>query len=365
MRQTEAGIFVEVLSQVDQLESLRRKWSELLTASPQATPFQSPEWLLPWWKHLGEGQLWTLCLQRSGRLVGLAPWFIYQNSRNNRRELLFLGTGLTDYLDVLLAPDSEAPGMAAIAAQLRANQARWDLCDFQQLRPGSPLLRFQAPGDWNAHAGVQEVCPVLALPTSLDVLDNYVPGHMLRKLAYYRRRAAKLGPVTVELADEKNFEELFNAFLRLHRARCACHGRSVALTGERSLAFHRHAAGELLANGRLRFYALRVGGHLVATLYGFEHNRRVFYYLSGFDPEFATISPGTLLIGQAVEDAIRGGARELDFLRGKESYKYSWGAKDQPTYRLQLWPGPDGRATANESRFSVGKKNSPVADAPS
>ena len=35
--------------------------------------------------------------------------------------------------------------------------------------------------------------------------------------------------------------------------------------------------------------------------------------------------------------AVREGAREFDFLRGQESYKYEWGAVDKPAYR---WTAP-------------------------
>jgi len=44
------------------------------------------------------------------------------------------------------------------------------------------------------------------------------------------------------------------------------------------------------------------------------------------------------MIGHAIEEAVRAGASEFDFLRGKEAYKYKWGAKDRPTYRCVLRP---------------------------
>jgi hypothetical protein len=40
--------WVEEITTMDALERLRWEWSELWTRSPAATPFQSPEWLLPW-----------------------------------------------------------------------------------------------------------------------------------------------------------------------------------------------------------------------------------------------------------------------------------------------------------------------------
>jgi CelD/BcsL family acetyltransferase involved in cellulose biosynthesis len=45
------------------------------------------------------------------------------------------------------------------------------------------------------------------------------------------------------------------------------------------------------------------------------------------------LSPGVLIVGAAVEDAIRRGARVFDFLRGRETYKTWWGTKDRETFR--------------------------------
>jgi len=66
--------------------------------------------------------------------------------------------------------------------------------------------------------------------------------------------------------------------------------------------------------------------------------QRASYYLSGLDPAFQRLSPGTVMIGHAIEEAVRAGASGFDFLRGKEAYKYKWGAKDRPTYRCVLRP---------------------------
>ena len=43
-----------------------------------------------------------------------------------------------------------------------------------------------------------------------------------------------------------------------------------------------------------------------------------------------------LLIGHAIDQAIRAGATHFDFLRGTEPYKFHWGAKPQSTWRRLL-----------------------------
>ena len=45
----------DVISDARDLEELRVQWLELWRRCPHATPFQSPDWLLPWWRNLGAG----------------------------------------------------------------------------------------------------------------------------------------------------------------------------------------------------------------------------------------------------------------------------------------------------------------------
>ena len=48
------------------------------------------------------------------------------------------------------------------------------------------------------------------------------------------------------------------------------------------------------------------------------------------------LSPGVLMVHGLIERAMDQGIRRLDFLRGNESYKYAWGAIDEPIQRLLI-----------------------------
>src|SRR3954469_2996843 len=87
--------------EADELEELRPDWAALWEASPQATPFQSPAWLLPWWRRLGQGELRFLSAWHDRELCGVAPFYIYPQPVTHTKQLLLLGSGNSDYLDVL------------------------------------------------------------------------------------------------------------------------------------------------------------------------------------------------------------------------------------------------------------------------
>src|SRR5436190_2266228 len=98
----------DVISDARDLEELRVQWLELWRRCPHATPFQSPDWLLPWWRNLGTGTRLRVVTLRGGerRLLGVAA-FAIPDAVGSRLEIQLLGTGVSDYGDVLAEPDQE------------------------------------------------------------------------------------------------------------------------------------------------------------------------------------------------------------------------------------------------------------------
>jgi len=316
------------------LEALLADWRELEGRCASITPFQSPEWLLPWWHCFGHGELRVVSVRCGGVLHALVPLLVEQTASGRRVTLL--GTGNTDHLDALVADDArEAAGALAVAGLARL-LGDGDRCDLEQLGPESPLLTVPAPAAWQWETRQCDVCPVLRLPPSVREVPDVVPPRLLANLRYARRRIERLGPVCVERASPENLPELLGALFALHRARWAARGLPGVLGDDVVRAFHERVAEGFLARGVLRMYALRVAGRIVAVYYGFSWKARTYYYLGGFEPSFASCSVGSLLVEHAIHEAVREGVPEFDFLRGGEPYKYRWGATDRPSYRRTL-----------------------------
>ncbi len=335
--QVEETVEVEEFTTVNALKQLRGEWEQLWESVPRATPFQSPHWLMPWWKYFGQGDLWVLALRAEGRLTGVAPLFIHRKLDSSLREVLWIGNGISDYADALLAPGWEELGAQALTRYLAEHSQLWDDCDLQQLPEDSPMIRTAVPSDWIEERGIQDVCPLLTLPRKVEELGNFVPVHQLDNLRYYRARAEKAGRVSYARAEAGNFDELFQSFLQLHRARSQMRDNCGLLSDPAIQAFHGEAARGMLSRGLLRLEVLFIDGQSVAAFYGFAHGPRIYYYLGGFDPNFAHLSLGSILVGHVIEKGIREGMEEFDFMRGRESYKYLWGGKDRFNYRRRLY----------------------------
>ena len=319
----------ELITSLDHLSALGPEWEGLWRRSPEATPFQSPHWLMPWLRHFGAGgELATVITREGDTLTSIAPLYVLREDDESLG--LLLGTGISDYLDVL------GDGTAALDAMRTIDCQLWDL---QQLRPSSTLLATPLPEGLSENVEDQEPCPVLRIEGAGDGLESLLSTHARKKLRYYRRSLERLGEVRIEEATEDNLDALLDALYILHAGRWKRRKLPGVLGDPAVQQFHREVAGDFLRAGALRMYATRVDERVVAVFYGFAHGGTEYYYLSGYEPELEKLSIGTLIVAHALERAIRAGATTFDFLRGAEEYKYTWGATDRLNRRRRIFRG--------------------------
>ncbi len=314
---------IELVRDEAALSALLPEWSELWERATAATPFQSPAWLVPW-LHCFAGHDWVIAvMRRDGRLVGILPLFLVDDAHGRR--LLPMGAGISDYLDGVF---DSAVGSGEAALLIAALQD-WQAVDLPQLPPASPLLDAPAPYAWSDDRQPTEPCPVLPLPTVL-------PPRMRQNLRYYRRRVERRGIVHALATTAAEALPLLESLFDLHGERWRSRGSPGVLADETVRRFHREAVSALASLGLLRMHVLHRDGTPVAVGYMLAAKGRAYDYITGFDPEVAALGAGTVLIGCAIEASAAEGAREFDFLRGREAYKYRWGARDRPTFGRRL-----------------------------
>ena len=171
---------------------------------------------------------------------------------------------------------------------------------------------------------------------AIDLHDLEHGSVLLKRSHGYARKLRKVHSFTFEEATAGTLDEFSEALERLHQKRWGEEGYQGALSSASDRSFHREAARRFLEAKMLMFYGIRMGGKLIATIYGYRVRGRIYSYLSGFDPEYARQSVGAISIGYAVERAMQSGCRAFDFLQGQEPYKYTWGAHDVPCFARRI-----------------------------
>ena len=322
---------VQEIREIAALRDLEAEWNALWHRCA-ATTFQRPEWLVSWMEIFHPGEPWSLAVRHRGELVGMAPMYIQREG--GKRNLAHIGLAVSDYLDWLIAPEIANPVLCCILEHMRESDAPWTRFDLSDLPCHSPLLALARRHDFQVDCKFHDACPVLRLPASVDELKKVVPHHQLRSLKSARKKIQRLGEVRVEVATRQTLGEFLEALFRLHESRWSASGEAGVFASEGVRGFHQRVAPALLDQGVLRLYALRVNGQIIASLYALFEGDTASCYLQGFDPGFAEVSPGAQILAAVIEDAVRERKRSVDFLRGREAYKYAWGARDVPTFRL-------------------------------
>lgn len=311
---------IRILADEAALSALEPEWRDLWERDPAATPFQSPAWLLPWVRTFADSDWLVATMRRRGRLIAVLPLFCVDDVHGRR--LLSMGAGISDYGDGVF--DHEV-GCEAAASMLIMALSDWRAIELLQIPPGSPLLAAPAPEGWSDCRGSAEPCPVMPLPTVLS-------RHMRQNLRYYRRRVERSGIEHASTSSGDAALTLLECLFALHGARWQTRGSPGVLAHDKIRSFHRQAVPALADAGLLRMHVLHQRGMPVAVGYMLTAKVRAYDYITGFDPDLAPLGLGTVLIGCAIEAAVGEGAREFDFLRGREDYKYRWGAHDRPTF---------------------------------
>jgi CelD/BcsL family acetyltransferase involved in cellulose biosynthesis len=319
---------VRVLTHLAELREVAGEWQDLVHRSPNATPFQTPDWVISWAECFSPENIRVVAVYSGMTLVALAPLLIYP--RGKERVLAFMAGGVSDYLDILTDQRFEAEAVAAIRNAVLGIES-WTTLDLTDVPLDSVLHRtflgeFRIPHDR---------CSVLALPKTREQLLQLLSKRQRANLRNARSRLQRAGGGNIEIATQESLPEFLDDLFRLHTTRWSALGQSGVLADDNIRKFHQSAAPALFARGILRIYRMRVEQLTAATLYALRFRDTLFCYLQGFDPNFAHLSPGTHLIFSVMEDAIQLEFRRFDFLRGDEDYKRHWRPEPELTYRMQ------------------------------
>jgi CelD/BcsL family acetyltransferase involved in cellulose biosynthesis len=273
----------------------------------------------------------TVAAEWHGRLVGLA--LFYRECGGLGRRLLPLGISLSDYHDVLVDPAHMQEAWAALVDEMLVG-GDWDSWEWEDLPPDAVALALPVANRVHAEVGAHNACPVLVVEAA--GLRECLTKQQRNALNLALNRAGRLGIVTIEAATDSTVASFLDNLIHLHGLRWQSRGETGLLADPLVRRFHHAAARALRQTDLLRLYNLRIGADLAAAYYGFHHRERAYYYVSGFDPAYAFESPGVIIIAHAIEQARREGAREFHFLRGREPYKYAWGAVDRWNQRRSM-----------------------------
>ena len=330
-------VVCSLLTSYREWEALIPEWLMLWRGSARTTPFQHPDWLLPWWRAFDRQPLFVAVARKEGHLLAMLPFFVHLDPAQRTGKLLLVGAGTSDYLDGVFAPECIEADLRLLLAELP--HAGWDRADLVQLPAESLLAKALAgplvPGVTRA-AGEpcsrRPACTISELPPKLRA-----------EVRYHSNAARGLGNLELRRATEKDWQPAFDTLVRFHTERWERAGEGGVLADSRVLAHHREALPMLLADGTASLAVLRAGTTTLGVLYSLldppgRPKRTQYLYLMGHDGSFDRLKPGLLLLASAIEQAVHDGFARVDMLRGNESYKKFWRVEPAATQAISFVP---------------------------
>ena len=138
-----------------------------------------------------------------------------------------------------------------------------------------------------------------------------------------QRCARKAGELALERIVAPSADDLAEATAIEAMAWKGANGTSIA-SDPRVAHLYEAVLGDLGARGKAALVFLRANGRRIATMFEVEDAHTLFALKIGYDPQFANISPGHLIVWKLALDAEARGLRELDFVGHEDEWKRKW-----------------------------------------
>lgn len=320
------------------LDAHRSVWAELLKRTPEATFFQSLDWLEVYWRHFGqEQQLRVLLVQDRGQVVGIVPLTV-RSIRTRFGRCRILTYPFDDWGSFYgpIAPDGETT-LAAALDHVRETRWGWDLIDLRNLRTAG------SDGCATERAMQRAGLSVETFPWDQAAFVNlqqdwtgYFKGRTGKVRRAYRRAERLLAdegrveyvrcrPAGEQQGDGDARWDLYDTCEEI--ARKSWQGSSTTgttLTHDSIRSYLRDTHEAAARGGAADINLVYLNGTPAAFSYNYCYQGWVYSLRIGFDPNLSTNGLGRLLLGRMIQDSMARGDRVLDLGVGSLETKKRW-----------------------------------------
>jgi CelD/BcsL family acetyltransferase involved in cellulose biosynthesis len=330
---------VKCIRDSESLEELKGTWNELLFSSEQNCIFLTHEWISSWWKCFSEDNSLEILIfkDEEGSLAGIAPFMI-----KNKTLCFIASQEVSDYCDVITHKERKEEFYENLLDYLKTNYQDVEKIELMNLKASSPTLSFLprlvAEHGYSSSCAETEVAPLFELPSSYE---DYMKGLSKKNRHELRRKLKRIealeGVKITKITDTKELRSSLVAFINLHKEGSQSKEK---FWGKKGMPdFFQEIASRFSLQKWVELNLLFYEDRIMAALLNFSYADQILFYNVAFNKDFARYSPGLFLFNHCIKQAISEGKRKVDFLRGREKYKYYFGAEDSKIFRLILAQG--------------------------
>jgi len=333
-----------IIKNPDEFKSLHPAWDTLVQRSSDRAITQTWEWLHTWWDIYGnERELVVIVGSEGEEIIGITPFSIPKVTTRyfkvlSYRTLCLLGSGRTtgrnvvsDYLNLIILQGREKEFIEAFIKWI-SNLQNWDEIILENISSESPTPKLleDAARTCGFHFQITKRAPsiLIKLPDTWDEYLQSIHGSLRYKIIRGRKEFNKLNGTYHLVQSEDELLKTFDHLEALHQHRWQSKGQSGAFSSQKWKAFHKKLLPLVFNNGCLKLSFLQLDGRPVAVNYNFAYDNKIHFFQAGLIPhENKHIRLGLLLHSYCIEEAIKEGYKEYDFLKvGSQGagYKEMW-----------------------------------------
>jgi CelD/BcsL family acetyltransferase involved in cellulose biosynthesis len=311
-----------------EISQLGGDWARLLEQAMDADYFQSLDWLEGYWQTFGESQeLRVLEIVEAGETVGIVP-LVLRSEPTKIGPIRALTYPLDDWGSFYGPVGGDRRGLLQTAmCHVQESPRDWDVVDLRWVHAGENsgdwVLEAMAAAGMKTYRRPRTVVPIARLAGDWESYWATRTGSTRSNLRRYERKVAAIGKVEhirfrpaaswCEQVDPR--WDLYGICERL--AALSWQGDSTSgttLSHEDVRPYLRVQHERAVRSGAIDINLLRVNGRDVAFQYNYHFGGRVSNLRLGFDPEFAKLGVGKVLMMHVLRDSCARGDSIYDFL---------------------------------------------------
>ena len=318
-------------------EAIRADWDRLWQQM-QAPVYLHWQWIAAVFTAYGDDRSHChVVVKDDDRVVGILPASIQHGS------LIAAGAPRSDMSGILCETNMAAMIVGPALSRLLNGDVAWNTATFDLISQDGLLTKTVSNCDartlgqiGNPLVTYRAIAPFLSLFGDKD--------EMIRKCAWkktprrQRNRLAKQGTLVAKVDNSvEEMHQLAPEFIDFHVKRRASCGDESFLADADGRRFLSEIIDRLGTEGLFSIDLLTCGEANVAMCLSFRAHGTCFYYAPTFNDEWSSFTPGNVLLGYLIEDAIQRDFHTFDFGQGDEEYKSRFATGEDHLYALHLF----------------------------
>ncbi|TKB07411.1 GNAT family N-acetyltransferase [Desulforhopalus sp. IMCC35007] len=338
-----------IISELDELKSVGKRWSELLTNVNFNSFFCTYEWITCWWHSFAkEDDRFAVVIGKKGNtIVAIAPLMIRKSSEYGFRLniLKFIGVPNSDRCDILIQ-QGENEIIPFLFSFIKKNLKGWDQFHLNEIPVESLFGKWLTVNCSMVFVEEGSECPYVPLGKWINWDEFYKSLSKKTRLELNNKNNTlrKEGNSQYHHCTNPNQNDPNLVIIReLERKSAKAQNittENLTMVAEQQWEFQQKILNNCGCYQVLLAWLEREG-EIIAYLYGYIYKNIYYAYNTAYSGACAKYSPGKLIINETLRYCKDNDIEEFDLLRGATHLKSRWtkhSRKQQNVYFLRNKP---------------------------